>query len=445
MFLKKLKWGRYLLTAGLCILVAGAGMLGAAKLAASRQAPPHTPQVPKQLSVSAVPVETVSVRLRASGYGQAAVVNVLEISPRVSGNIIEKNPALEEGGMVEKGALLFRIDETDYAISLEKARAEVKLDRAAIGQYRISLERDRDRLAAVQKNTLLAKAEYERLKTLLEQDRVGTRSNVEAAEQSYNSLLDTEKSLKKTIALYPLQITEAENNLAKSRADLKTAELNLARCTVRAPFSGRIQVEAVEAGAYMAAGAAALTLADDRVLEIQVPLGDRDAFDILGLGNGGSLSAGAKEVGCRVESVTGTVTASAAAEIHRVVRYDASSRTVYLAVRVTAGAGGGDIPLTEGMFCKVMFKGRRVDHTVKIPITALNGDNTVYIARAMKLKTLKVSRVTADDTHAWVTGAFDPGDYLITSALANPIENTLLSIAVSGAGDKMAMVSGGKN
>ena len=434
-----------LFMAAACTLVVSGGILGMVTLASSRQAPPQKPEPPKGLSVSAVPVETASVRLKAYGYGQAAVVNVMEISPQVSGNIIEKHPALEEGGRVEKGEVLFRIDETDYAISLDKARAEVKLDEAAISQYRISLERDRDRLAAAQKNTQLARTEYDRLKTLYENDRVGTLSNVEAAEQSYNSLLDTEKNLKKTIALYPLQIKEAENDLAKDGADVKTAALNLARCTITAPFSGRIRSESVEAGAYMAAGTSALTLADDRVLEIQVSLSDRDAFEVLGLGSGWRVTAG--DVNCRAESVTGNVTAAAPAEIHRIVRYDAETRTVCLAVRVQAGtelgagtaSAGSGLPLVDGMFCKVMFEGRRVEDAVKIPLTALNADDTVYLAREMKLKTLKVSQVTADDTHTWVTGAFESKDFLITSALSDPVENTRVSFTSGRPDDALAL------
>ena len=453
-----------LLTAVFCLMVVGAGMLGMVKLADSRQVPPHKPEPPRGLNVSAVPVETVSVRLKASGYGQADVVNVQEISPQVSGNIVEKHPALEEGGMVKKGELLFKIDDTDYAIALEKARAEVKLDEAAIAQYRISLDRDNGRLAAAQKNTLLGKAEYQRLKTLYENDRVGTLSNVETAEQSYNSLQDTEKSLKKTIALYPLQITEAQNDLAKDKADLKTAELNLARCTITAPFSGRIKTEAVETGAYMAAGTSALTLADDRVLEIQVPLSDKDAFEVLGLGRSGNWFSGIENVDCRVESVTGGVAASAAANIHRVIRYDADSRTLYLAVRVfsgqtgigtevghknSAGTAGTGISLMEGMFCNVNFEGRQVDNTVKIPLTALNADSTVFLSRDSKLKTLKVSQVTANATHTWVSGAFEVNDFLITSSLSSPVENTAVSFFDSNAmgqgGNKMAMLSGGAN
>lgn len=91
---------KVLVTAGTSILVIIAGIMGMNGLAALRQAPAHTSEPEKALSVSTVPVVTESVRLQVAGYGQAAVVNTLTISPRVSGYIVEKHPGLEEGGTV---------------------------------------------------------------------------------------------------------------------------------------------------------------------------------------------------------------------------------------------------------------------------------------------------------------------------------------------------------
>ncbi|MCG8636493.1 MAG: HlyD family efflux transporter periplasmic adaptor subunit [Desulfobacterales bacterium] len=431
-----------LLIAGGCVLVIAAGLLAMNGLASSRKEPAQKPDTQKGVSVSAVPVEKSTVRLRTTGYGQISPVNTFTVSPKVSGHIVEKHPALEEGGMVEKGDVLFRIDDTDYSIAVDRAVAVMNLSETMVSQYRISLASDRERLAAVKKNTLLARLKYDRLNTLYENDRVGTLSEVETAEQDYNSLLDTEKTLMKTIALYPLRIQEAQSDLAKDGADLKTARLNLGRCTVTAPFSGRVQSESVETGAYITAGTQALTLADDRVFEIRVPLSDRDAFETLGLkgapGNTGWFS-GLEDIRSSVQSVTGRIFASMPARIHRVVRYDTGSRTLYIALRVENEAGPGKNtaeslpPLAEGMFCKVMLEGRQVENTVKVPLTAMNADNTVYVARGGRLKTLKVNQVTADGASAWVTGGFRDDDFLITSPLSNPVENTLLTFAAEEA------------
>jgi len=434
-----------LLTAAACILVVGAGALGMAGMAASKRPPVHKPEHPTGLSVSVIPLEDSTIRLTATGYGQAAPVNVREICPQVSGNILEKHPALDQGGMVEKGEILLAIDATDYVIASDKARVQVKLAENAVAQYRVSLDRDRDRLTAVKNNTALARAEYLRLKTLYEESRVGTLSGVETAERSYNSLLDTQKTLEKTISLYPLQIQEAQNDLARDKADFKTARLNLDRCEIPAPFSGRVRTASIETGTYITAGTSALILADDRLLEIQVPLSDKDAFDTLGLRNAPTEAGWVSDldtIGCRLETVTGQAFSTMPAKVHRAVRYDADSRTLYLAVRVAAENNPSGVPLLDGMFCKVSFEGRSVDNAVKIPLSALNSDNTVFVAREDRLKTLDVSKIMSGKTHVYVSGDFQPGDRLIITPLTNPMDNTRLTLISDIKTDQVARVSG---
>ncbi|HCY84480.1 MAG TPA: hypothetical protein DHV36_05030, partial [Desulfobacteraceae bacterium] len=422
-----------IVTGLVCFLIIATGVFGMHKMATSKRPPAEKPFQNKGLAVSTLPVKTETVRLTAVGYGQAEAVRVLDICPQVSGNIVDIHPALEQGGIVPEGEILLKIDDTGYAIERDKAAAQVRLTENTIAQYRVSLERDNDRLAALQRSTLLSKTEYTRLKTLYETDRVGTLSDVEAAEQDYNLCLDTEKSLIKTISLYPLQIKEALSDLARDKADLKTAGLNLARCTIRAPFSGRVQDVAVDAGTYVSTGTLALTLTDDSMLEIKVPLSDRDAFDTLrlraGAGDRGSRAggwiSGLDAVECRLETVTGKAYAAMTATVHRAVRYDDASRTLYLAVRVERPKNGEvqGMPLLEGMFCKLYLSARSVSGVVKIPAGSLNADDTVYLARDGKLKTLPVVRETSGKDSVWISGDFLPGDRIITTPLTNPMEN----------------------
>ncbi|MCG8633076.1 MAG: hypothetical protein MI863_04565 [Desulfobacterales bacterium] len=438
-----------------CIMVIAIGIFGMKTLAASKRPPGEKPKKEGDLTVSAVPAEKQTIRLTAMGYGQAEPVNVLEICPQVSGNIVRRHPALEQGGMVSKGEVLLKIDDTDYAITVDKAVAEVKLSENAIAQYRMSYARDKDRLDAVRKTTQLGKAEYLRLKTLYESDRVGTLSEVETAEKNYNTYLDSEKSLIKTISLYPLQIEEAKSDLAQDKADLKTVKLNLERCVITAPFSGRVKAESVETGTYISTGTSALTLTDDNVVEIQVPLSDRDAFEVLGLRHTPGTNtwfSGLSAINCRIETITGKSFAAMAARVHRAVRYDETTRTLYLAVRVMQGSdmekngsapGQGGIPLVEGMFCKVYFQGRPVPDVVKIPLNALNPDDTVFLARDNRLKTLAVTQVMAEGEDVYVSGEFEQGDSIITTPLNNPIENTRLVVRQARAAVQIARVSGG--
>ncbi len=96
-----------------CILVIAVGVFGMKTMAASKRPPAEKPKQDNALAVSSIPVEEQTIRLTAMGYGQVEPVNVLEICPQVSGNIVEKHPALEQGGMVAKEDVLLKIDDTD--------------------------------------------------------------------------------------------------------------------------------------------------------------------------------------------------------------------------------------------------------------------------------------------------------------------------------------------
>jgi len=426
---------RSILLAATCLCIIAGGVIGMSRLAASKKLPAQKEIIEKTLTVATIPAVEQPVSLTVTGYGQAEPVRIAEISPEVSGKIIEKHQSLDQGGIIQKGETLFKIDATDYESATTKAAIQVKLQKNQIEQLNVSYKKDQGRLSAVKQNTALSKAEFTRLKTLYEKDRVGTLSAVEAAEQSYNSLLDSEKSLAKSIALYPLQIAEARSNLADAEADLKTARLNVKRCVVTAPFSGRVNSASIETGTYIATGTTALTLADDSILEIQVALSDKDAFENLGLraiGESSSVPSNLKEIQCRVETVTGNVSADLPATLDRVVKYDSDARTLYLAARVSRDDprhGEATIPLMDGMFCKVFLKGKLVENAIKIPASAFNSDNTVYLARDDKLKTISVSKVMEDGDHIYISGAFDTQDRIITTPLTNPIENVRLKIS----------------
>lgn len=415
----------------ICVAILLTGIGGMSLLAQTKPSPPKKPPAQKEMAVSSIPVTKQTAPVTAVGYGQATPVREDVISPRVSGIVMEKNPGLDPGGRVEKGEFLFKIDATDYQIDAEKASIQVALRKNQIEQLKISFKKDKDRLSAVQDNTRLAQKEFSRLKKLYENSRVGTISARDSAEQTYNSLLDTEKNLKKALVLYPLQIAEARANLADEKADLKAARLDVERCVIYAPFAGRIKKNNIEIGSHVSTGMSALTLCDDDILEIKVPLSDREAFETLNIGTDANFPGRVDihNLTCRVESVSSRENESIKAAIHRVIEYDSESRTLSLAVRVQGkDMTGMAFPIMDGMFCKTIFTGPVIENLVKIPANALNSNNTVYLDRNHLLKTLEVTPVITNGDDVYVTGSqFLPNDRIITTTLNNPLENIKLA------------------
>jgi hypothetical protein len=177
-------------------------------------------------------------------------------------------------------------------------------------------------------------------------------------------------------------------------------------------------------------------MADDTVLEIQVPLDSRDVRKWLRFGDAEPTAAGAwfgqpETVECRVrwtEDKEGHVWQGT---LHRVVAFDQKTRTITVAVRIQAAAArseNGGLPLVEGMFCAVEIPGQDLPNAFQVPRSAVSYTNTVFLAQGDRLKTrpVQVARVDGDD--AYITGGLSNGEKVIVTRLVDPLENSLLEI-----------------
>lgn len=175
---------RTLILIALFALAAVAGCRGEA---ASESMPP-----PPEVSVATVVVKEVRPWDEFTGHIEA--VETVELRPRVSGYIDSVNYV--EGGEVQKGDVLFVIDQRTYRAEL--ARAEAELARATT-------------------QAKLAKSEVVRAKKLADARAISTEE------------LDQRNSA----------LAQAEANIQVARSAVDVAKLDLGFTEVRAPISGR--------------------------------------------------------------------------------------------------------------------------------------------------------------------------------------------------------------
>lgn len=147
----------------------------------------------------AIAVELTTVRSGAAPVQLSAVGNVVSphtvnVRAQVSGTL--KQIFFTEGDSVRAGDKLFQIDPAPYEAALAQARAQLAIDRAS--------------LAA-------AKAQYERMKPLIDKQYV-TSQEYDNARASAD---------------------EGAARLLADQASIKTAEINLGYTLIRAPISGR--------------------------------------------------------------------------------------------------------------------------------------------------------------------------------------------------------------
>lgn len=163
----------------------------------------------RPMAVSTAIAEAVSVPQTVDLPGRLASTRAAEVRAQVAGIIRER--AFEEGSIVGKGDVLFRIDPAIY-------RAEVDAKAAA--------------LARAEATKVQAQRQSERTETLLE------RQAASAAQQD--------------IAVAALR--QAEADVASAKAQLARARIDLDFATVRAPIAGRIGRALVTEGALVGQG-----------------------------------------------------------------------------------------------------------------------------------------------------------------------------------------------
>ncbi|MEE4607825.1 MAG: efflux RND transporter periplasmic adaptor subunit [Desulfobacteraceae bacterium] len=428
------------------ITVLTLGIVGMTALGAMRTPPAETRPPERTLKVAVQTAAARDVPVSIVGYGEVRAVNEVSIAPEVSGRVEQVHPRLEVGEIVAAGELLFEVDERNYRAALDEARAGAAQLQSAVTRLKKQQALDGERLAAIDRSRDLARAEYERLLILYEQHSVGTRSAVDGAERAFNTAADQADQLAQAVALYPLQIRETESRLAAAQAALTLASVNLARCRVTAPFTGRVKQAAVEAGQFVSPGQTAVTLADDRLLEIQVPLDSRDArhwllFDAPTNGPQTSWFNGLQPVPVRIRWTEDREDHVWSGRLQRVVRFDPDTRTLTVAVHIAAEAAFNTtpdaLPLVDGMFCQVEIPGRIMENVVPVPRWAVSLNSTVYVARDGRLKTVPVSVARVEGDKAFIAEGLSDGDLIVTTRLVDPLENSLLEIT-SGDGGKAA-------
>ena len=423
----------------IAVLLIGAGTMAALFKLKKPPAEASRAQEEKAISVAVMSVQPGAYPVSITGYGQLKALRSVQVAAEVSGNVVNMHANLFEGGIIPEGELVLEIDPRVFRIDLEDANAIVAQLESTLKRLDLERRREAARLQSLERARDLAQDNHKRLADLIDED-VGTHAGVDTAEMVFVEADDAVEQLANTLALFPVRIEESKSTLASARAKQSMAALQLEKTKIVAPFTARVRNYCVEENQFVAAGEDLLTLVDDSILEVHLPLDSREAQKWLQFKSEQTDSNGAwftklKPLDCALAWTEETNGHCWTGSLHRVVAFDHESHSVTVAVRIrgdeVAADTGGGLPLVEGMHCEVVIPGRTLEDVYRLPQGTVTVDNSVHLAVDDRLVTRSVSVVRGDDDYVYVSDGLEPNDQVIATRLVNPLEGVLLDTSAA--------------
>lgn len=218
-------------------------------------------------AVNVVQAEEEALSPVLQSYGEVKSRRTLEIRAAASGSLQELAEAFVEGGRVEAGQLLARIDPADAQAALDRVKSDI-LDAEAEGREAArALDLARDEQAAAEEQAELRNRAAARQRDLVERG-VGTAAAVEEAELTASSARQAVLARRQAVAQAEARVDQAATTLARTAIALAEAERRLEDTEVRAGFSGMLSAVSVVEGRLVSSNEQVAELLDPDALEV---------------------------------------------------------------------------------------------------------------------------------------------------------------------------------
>lgn len=221
-----------------------------------------------------------------------------------------------EGDRIARGELLAVLDDADFLLARDRAKAMLDVADA---------------------NRAHARAEKERADSLLKTGGITDKDHLSAQ----------------------VAVQVAEASTAQARSELAIAERQISRTQIKAPISGHIAKRHADAGAIVTAGTPLYTIVDDEVFEFRSSVASGDF---------GKIKVG-EHVTVTADALPGFVTQG---EVDRIApQVDQRSRSFEVIIRVP-----GRPQLVSGLFARALVHVRNVPGSITVPPSALLRDGS---------------------------------------------------------------------
>lgn len=387
---KSINWKKMLLICGIILLIGGVvtTIIFFTEPTATRAG--ATKETAMLVEVTEVREGIFQPTIVATGTVQPA--QDILLSPRVSGEIIQRSPSFVPGGFVKKGEILLQIDPADYKNTLELRKSEL--------------------------HQVLADLAIE-------------KGRQDVARKDYQLIGgDTLSEENEALVLREPQLNAVRASVEAARAAVQQAALDLQRTTIRAPFDAHILSRNADVGSQVAPGneLGRLVGVDAYWVVATIPLSklrwlsfpDADARgSMVRVRDRTAWQEGEYREGYLYKLVGALEDQTRLARILVLVpdplAYKADSAHVP--------------PLMIGAFMETHIQGNEISDVIRLSRDYVRQDETVWVMEEGKLRIQDVEIVFSDAEYAYISKGLDENDQVVTTNLSTVVEGAKLRLA----------------
>ncbi len=341
----------------------------------------------QKVQVKAMQVVQRDTPLTGEYAGQLVGLETVKVQSKVNGNVIEK--FVRGGQFVQAGQILYRIDSRQYESAVMQAQANLAQAEANLNNAKIDLMRDQQ---------------------LLEQEAI--------AEQVVTTQAATVRSY--------------EAAAAAQAASLRTAQENLADTLIFAPMSGKLGVDDVAIGTFVAAGNTTLvTIGSPDPIYVQFSLSESDYLKFVN-----------RQTSQPNSNIQVTITLSDGKEypfVGQVVESDRELANNTGSLTIKALLPNPEGILLPGMFARVKLAGETVPNAILVPQRAvqqlLGKSFVMVVGEGNKSVAKNVELGEQVGSYYIVNSGLDAKDVVVVEGLTNLREGLEMDVKTVTAGE----------
>ncbi|MEX3017807.1 efflux RND transporter periplasmic adaptor subunit [Gymnodinialimonas hymeniacidonis] len=202
-----------------------------------------------------------------TAFGEILSRRTLELRAPAEGTVVELSEVFEEGGAVEEGQLLLRIDPFEAQSARDTAAADLQDAENELAEAERALELAAEEVAAARAQADLRATALARAQDLADRG-VGSAAAVETAELAAATANQAILSQRRALAQAEARLDNAGTALERRRIALAEAERRLSQTELYAAFEGVLTDVDVAAGRLVGRNERLGSLLDNEALEV---------------------------------------------------------------------------------------------------------------------------------------------------------------------------------